>query len=119
MSDDQKKTYIDKHTLGINLGSVSEINLKALCDKINALEDHLNTQIANFHTQTRYYYYEQEKVTLLENHVRNLDETINDLEKRLVEAEDQWWMNYDSGAPSEDVTEEILESVKELRERNE
>jgi ribosomal protein S15P/S13E len=64
-------------------------DFKALCEKINGLEDHLNIQMANFHTQTRYYYYEQEKINLLENHVRDLDEKINNLEKRLLEAEDQ------------------------------
>ncbi len=31
-------------------------------------------------------------------------------------AEDQWWMNYDSGVPAEDVTNEILEAKKELKE---
>ncbi|MCC8398620.1 MAG: DUF4065 domain-containing protein [Rickettsia endosymbiont of Labidopullus appendiculatus] len=30
-------------------------------------------------------------------------------------AEDQWWMNYDSGIPAEDVTNEILQSIEELK----
>lgn len=32
----------------------------------------------------------------------------------IITAEDKWWMQYNSGVPSEDVTQEILESKKEL-----
>ncbi|WP_341754533.1 Panacea domain-containing protein [Candidatus Tisiphia endosymbiont of Dioctria rufipes] len=34
---------------------------------------------------------------------------------KITVAEDQWWMNYDSGVPAEDVTNEILESIEELK----
>ncbi|WP_341750164.1 Panacea domain-containing protein [Candidatus Tisiphia endosymbiont of Sialis lutaria] len=30
-------------------------------------------------------------------------------------AEDQWWMNYDSGVLAEDMTNEILQSIEELK----
>ncbi len=30
----------------------------------------------------------------------------------ILEAEDRWWMNYDSGVPSEDVTAEILAELR-------
>lgn len=36
--------------------------------------------------------------------------------QQIENAEDQWWMNYDSGVPAEDVTNEILEAKKELKE---
>jgi len=35
---------------------------------------------------------------------------------KIENSEDQWWMNYDSGIPSEDVTNEILKSLKEIKE---
>ena len=31
----------------------------------------------------------------------------NNDKKYIIEAEDRWWMNYDSGEPVEDVTEEV------------
>ncbi|HJD56401.1 MAG TPA: DUF4065 domain-containing protein [Rickettsia endosymbiont of Pyrocoelia pectoralis] len=31
-------------------------------------------------------------------------------------AEDQWWMNYDSGVPAEDIADQLLELKKELEE---
>jgi uncharacterized phage-associated protein len=34
---------------------------------------------------------------------------------KIEDAEDQWWMNYDSGIPSEDVTTEALQLLKEGR----
>ncbi len=34
---------------------------------------------------------------------------------QIINAEDQWWMNYDSGVPSEDITTKILESIKEQK----
>ena len=32
-----------------------------------------------------------------------------DIEELLKKAEDEWWMNYDCGTPSEDITKDLLE----------
>ncbi|WP_236682657.1 hypothetical protein [Rickettsia felis] len=37
--------------------------------------------------------------------------------QQMENAEDQWWMNYDSGVPAEDVTNEILEAKKRTKRR--
>jgi hypothetical protein len=30
----------------------------------------------------------------------------------IINAEDEWWMNYDSGVPAEDVTEEVNRRIE-------
>lgn len=36
--------------------------------------------------------------------------------QNIINAEDEWWMHYDSGVPAEDVHEEILRSIQKLKE---
>ena len=41
-------------------------------------------------------------------YMNNLD--VSNIEKQaIIDAEDQWWMSYDCGVPSEDITERLLE----------
>ncbi len=53
---------------------------------------------------------------ILEN-FKEMDNRITKLEKLMEDINDKLWMNYDSGVPSEDVTDEILESVREMTEK--
>lgn len=62
---------------------------------------------------------EKDKIQkFFESEVKELDDFLSITKEDIVNienAEDQWWMNYDCGVPSHDVTKEILESFQELR----
>ncbi len=50
------------------------------------------------------------------DHLNNLD--ISDIEQQaIIDSEDRWWMSYDCGVPSEDITDRLLEH-KALFEKN-
>jgi glucan phosphorylase len=49
--------------------------------------------------------------------INEIDNRITKLEKLMEDINDKLWMNYNSGVPSEDVTDEILESVRKMTEK--
>ncbi|WP_395476457.1 Panacea domain-containing protein [Rickettsia endosymbiont of Pantilius tunicatus] len=70
------------------------------------------------HTMTKEKIQEFFKVNII-NNIRDYILLINkeDLEQ-IENAEDQWWMNYDSGVPAEDITEQLLKAKQKQEGKN-
>lgn len=70
------------------------------------------------HTMTKEKIQDFFKVNII-NNIKDYILLINkeDLEQ-IENAEDQWWMNYDSGVPAEDITEQLLKAKQKQEGKN-
>lgn len=70
-----------------------------------------------FNTQERTINYKEVKNDFIKNNhsIENLD--VSGIDKQsIIDAEDRWWMSYDCGVPSENITERLVRNMELMKQ---